>query len=57
MKRYLGSFYQAIHSPDDGGYYAEVFTKNGITLHSTSIYDSEALAVQAARKWLEWRCS
>lgn len=50
MKEIL--FYESVHSPDDGGYYAEVIRKDGSTLHQTVITDDESTACEIARRWI-----
>ena len=52
IKRFKGYFYTVAHSPDDGGYYAEVFDYNGGDLHSTEITIFKADAESLARIWI-----
>jgi hypothetical protein len=44
-----------VYSPDDGGYYAECFSKDGKDLHSTEVVSSHGKAVHLAKCWLSER--
>jgi len=42
MKRQV--FYDLIHSPDDGGWYGQAFTRDGKNYFETNIYSNRQLA-------------
>jgi len=44
---------EVIYSPDDGGYYAEVFNENGGTVHTTQIEPIRWRAKTAASNWID----
>ena len=51
---YGGLFYSVFHSPDDGGYYAEIYEREGVELFQTKeIRSSEELAGADAIIWIE----
>ena len=44
----------AIYSPDDDGWYAEVWdARTGVTLFTTEVYKTKRLAIRAADAWIE----
>ena len=45
------AYIETTHSPDDGGYYAEVSSTNGKTVHDTKIFSTRKAAYNAAAKW------
>jgi len=45
-----------MYSPDDGGYYAEVFGRGGQTEYTTQICDSRIKARRLAEDWVHRNC-
>ena len=52
IKRFKDYFYTVDYSPDDGGYYAEIFGVGGETIHSTEITVTRADAESLARIYI-----
>lgn len=52
--RYGPCHYEVVYSPDDGGYYADIWwTKNGTTLATTSVMVTVADAHAEAKRIIE----
>jgi hypothetical protein len=45
------AFVDVVHSPDDGGWYAEVYNHTGKTLHTTGVYPRSSQAEAYAIDW------
>jgi hypothetical protein len=43
-------YYDVIYSPDDGGYYCEIYTYQGKTISRTRIYKTQKEAEEAVLK-------
>lgn len=54
MKKYLVLFYDVAHSPDDDGYYAEVWNRDGAEKHVTNLCQSAEEAERKAKQWIDW---
>ena len=37
-------YFDIIHSPDDGGYYAEVYDRSGKAVHTTKVFNTQTKA-------------
>lgn len=44
--------YSTVFSPDDGGWYSEVYHYSGRTAHQTDIFDTKEEASEAAVAWI-----
>ena len=42
-----------VYSPDDGGYYCEIYGEIGQELHQTELADDIYMAANDADKWIE----
>jgi len=42
-------FYTPIYSPDDNGWYCEVFKRNGKTVTNTELHDTKEEAINAVK--------
>jgi len=53
MERYLGYglYCDIIDSPDDGGWYAAIYGKDGRDVHVTEVHPTAADALAAAVDW------
>ncbi len=48
-------FYTPVYSPDDGGWYSELFWKDGSEAHLTKVVKTEQKAINAALRWARTR--
>lgn len=53
MTMFTAAFH-TVYSPDDGGYYVEIYDENtGKEMHTTDVYPDPETAIIAARKWMK----
>jgi hypothetical protein len=45
----MRAFYDLVHSPDDGGWYANVFDQRGVELFETDIIKTRKKTVEAVK--------
>ena len=57
MKKHKGLFYEVIWSPDENGFYAEIYNSNGETLHTTELSPLGFGADGFAKAWIEAQSS
>lgn len=48
----MALFIETHHSPDDDGYYAEVYDTSDRTVHTTGVYETRDACRQAGVTWI-----
>lgn len=45
------AYFDIVHSPDDGGYYAEVYDQKGVQLYETDLQSNKKAVVAEVYRW------